>query len=485
MKYLFFDIRALSLMRVCVAIVILLDLGVRLGDLEAFYANSGAVPLPMVFQHAWNKYFISLHAISGLWQVQLVIFLFSVFCATMLLIGYRTRLFTLLSWFLMLSLHNRNTLILQGGDDLLRMVLFWGIFLPWGARYSCDAILSEKKFGQPQLLTVATVAYLLQICYIYTGSALLKGPEWSRDYTAMYYVYGLDQIAYPVTRYLFYYPSLLKWMTAAAYYFELFVPVLFFIPVAHQWFRYLGVLLIMGFHFFNSVTLLIGMFPLIGIATCVGMLPAKAMDHFEKVVGGIRSVVRGSFGSIASGIRKMVPWREPVYAIPQWQERVKAAVLIFLVVFVFDWNFSNLSFVHSKLSDNLRFIGYSLRLDQNWGMFAPGVFKDDGWFVYEGKTAEGECFDLQCPDQPISYKKPSAVTSLFKNDRWRKYGENMILTYNTYMRGYFANYYRRIWNEAHPERRIKELQLVYMSEFTHPGYRRQDPERVVLWVVND
>src|SRR6185295_12584290 len=119
----------------------------------------------------------------------LMLFLFSFFCGCMLLIGYRTTLFTFLCWFLLLSLHNRNGLILQGGDDLLRMVLFWSMFIPWGERYSCDRLLDAEKKTVAPFVSVALIAYLLQLCYIYTGSALLKGPEWNTVYTAMYYAY--------------------------------------------------------------------------------------------------------------------------------------------------------------------------------------------------------------------------------------------------------------------------------------------------------
>jgi len=479
MKYLTFDTRALALMRVCVAIVILLDLSIRISDLEAFYANSGAVPLTMLFENAWNDYFVSVHAMSGLWQVQLVLFLVSYFCAIMLLIGYRTQLFTILSWFMMLSLHNRNGLILQGGDDLLRMVLFWGMFIPWGSRYSCDAILTSKKYEEKSILTIATVAYLLQICYIYTGSALLKGPEWDTDYTALYYVYGLDQVTYPFAKNLFYYPELLKKLTFVAYYFELLVPLLFFIPIKHQWFRLIGIVGIMLFHFLNSMTLFIGMFPLIGIATCVGILPSMVMDKFDKLTVGIKERVALSFKGIAQVMQHLVRWRQPVLLQPAWIKNIRNGILIFLLLFVFDWNFSNLSFVKSKLSDNLRFIGYSLRLDQNWGMFAPGVFKDDGWYILEGITEKNERFNL-LDNKKINYRKPYSITDMFKNDRWRKYTENLILTYHSFMRGYYCNYTKRIWNEAHASSKIKALKIIYMSEFTLPDYKYSKPEEELL-----
>src|SRR5207342_1437647 len=104
--------------------------------LEAHYANSGVLPLSVLFEHNWNPYFFSFHTASGLWHVQALYFLLAAIFAGCILLGYKTRLTTLLSWVFLLSLQNRNPLILQGGDDLLRMLLFWGIFLPWHKYYS-------------------------------------------------------------------------------------------------------------------------------------------------------------------------------------------------------------------------------------------------------------------------------------------------------------------------------------------------------------
>jgi hypothetical protein len=480
MKYLFFDLRALALMRMCIAFVLICDLSIRITDLEAFYSNTGTVPLPLLFEHGWNDYFVSLHTISGLWQVQLVLFLLNYFFVAMLFIGYRTQLFTCLCWFMLLSLHNRNGFILQGGDDLLRMVLFWCMFIPWGRYYSCDALLSNANPAETTMISVTTIAYLLQICYLYTGSALLKGKEWHTEYTAMYYVYGLDQVAYPVTKYFFYYPELLKKLTFVAYYFELLVPVFFFIPFKHQWFRFMGVALIMLFHLMNSLSLFIGLFPLIGIATCVGILPSATMDTLEKTFQGLAKNVKQSFAGFSEALVYLIPWKASSDKLPGWIKNIRSGVLIFLVVFVFDWNFSNLTFIKSKLSDSLRFIGYSLRLDQNWGMFAPGVFKDDGWYVLEGIKENDQRFNLLDPGKKINYMKPADITSMFKNDRWRKYSESLILSYHDFLRGYFCNYYKRIWNEENAEK-IRRLEIVYMSEFTLPDYKYSKPTREMLW----
>ena len=469
-------------MRIGIALVILVDLLIRISDLEAFYSDTGVLPLEALFRNGWNQYFVSIHTISGLWQIQLVLFILSFFCALMLLMGYRTQLFTVLSWFLLLSLHNRNGFILQGGDDLLRMVLFWAMFIPWGARYSYDRIRSSNINGDVALPTsIALFAYVLQISYLYTGSALLKGPEWSSEFTALYYTYSLDQIAYPLTKYLYYHPALLKELTRMAFYFELLVPVLFFIPFAHSFFRLLGVVLIILFHSINEWTLFIGLFPMIGMATVLGVLPSFVMDKFEALTVKVRLLLSKYVTIIARYIGRLISWKAPV-VFPSYLQNIQTAILIFLTIFVFDWNFSNLSFIHSKLSDHLRFIGYSLRLDQSWGMFAPGVFKDDGWYVVKAMPSDGTApFDLLHPEKELTLDKPKSVVAVFKNDRWRKYSENYLIGDNEFLRGYFCNYARRIWNENYEDRLIKSLDVIYVKEFTQPDYKYSIPKEEVLW----
>ncbi|MBC7450675.1 MAG: HTTM domain-containing protein [Cytophagales bacterium] len=485
MNYLSFDIRALSFMRILLACVILLDLCIRITDLEAFYSDTGAVPLSMLFQYDWNPYFVSLHTISGLWQIQLILFILSACCAFMMLIGYRTQLSTFLCWFLMLSLHNRNGLINQGGDDLLRMVLFWGIFIPWGARYSCDRLRDPFANISTTFISIATIAYLLQICYIYTGSALLKGPEWNTEYTALYYAYSLDQITMPIVQYIYYYPDLLKKLTFIAYHFELLIPILFFIPIKHIWFRMTGIVCIILFHLINETTLFIGLFPLIGMVTVIGLLPSVAMDQIEKYTERFKTLFASLFLKASNSIAVFIPWKKPVYELAPVLEKIQMACLIFLTVFVFDWNFSNLTFVKKKLSDNLRFIGYGLRLDQNWGMFGPGVLKYDGWYVHEGITADNDTINLLDPHQKELYNKPTSVVGMFRNDRWRKYSENMMFHTHTFMRGYYCNYVKTRWNKKHPEQPMKSLRIIYMQEVTLPDYTILEPKQVMLWECHE
>ena len=105
------DLRALALLRMGTAAVILIDLAIRSTDLEAHYSNLGVLPVAAMMEHAWTPYQFSLHASSGLWQVQAVLFGLAAVTAGALLFGYHTRLATLVSWVLLVSLQNRNPLI--------------------------------------------------------------------------------------------------------------------------------------------------------------------------------------------------------------------------------------------------------------------------------------------------------------------------------------------------------------------------------------
>jgi hypothetical protein len=55
-----------------------------------------------------------------------------------MLVGYYTKTASFLTWILTLSLHNRNYLVLHGGDVLQRVILFYALFLPLGDCYSID-----------------------------------------------------------------------------------------------------------------------------------------------------------------------------------------------------------------------------------------------------------------------------------------------------------------------------------------------------------
>jgi len=481
------DLRALALMRMATAAVVLIDLAIRSTDLEAHYANMGVLPLSVLLDRLWTPYQFSLHAATGLWQGQAVLFGVAAALAAALLLGYHTRLATLGSWLLLVSLQNRNPLISQGGDDLLRMLLFWGIFLPWGRVWSRDA-RAQPAPAQLSYFSAATVAYVVQLALLYWCTALLKsGVEWTRDGTALYYAFSLDQVLLPGGRLLYPYPELLRLLTFATYYIELLLPFALFLPVGVARWRMLVVGVLAGLHVGISLTLFVGIFFLVNFASLLGLLPPSALDWLTRRVGPSAARAGNWRGRLP---RWEVPWRLRLErtrpAAPGSQRLLRAVretVVATVLVYVCCWNLDDVAVLRpagKMMADSTRWFGYLFRVDQHWGMFAPNVFKDDGWFILEGTTTRGRVLDLNRGGAPVRYEKPPSVVALHKNDRWRKYSENYLFVDNQWMRGYYCNYLLRIWHEnpAHPP--LRHLSVVYMKEVSLPDYRLAKPTREVL-----
>ncbi|MBF9220201.1 HTTM domain-containing protein [Hymenobacter ruricola] len=481
------DLRALALLRMATAAVVLVDLAIRSTDLEAHYANMGVMPVPVLLERAWTPYQFSLHAASGLWQVEAVLFLLAALVAGALLLGYHTRLATVASWVLLVSLQNRNTLIGQGGDDLLRMLLFWGIFLPWGRVWSRDA-RDKPAPARLDYFGAATVAYVVQLALLYWCTALLKnGAEWTREGTALYYAFSLDQLVLPGGRLLYPYPELLRVLTFGAYFTELLLPFALFIPVGVRWWRLLVVGVLFFFHLTISLTLFVGLFFLINWASILGLLPPLALDWLERRFGRLAPLARRWHAKLPTW---QAPWRlrlertrPPTAGGLRLARAARETFVAVVLAYVCLWNLDDVAVLRprgGRLPDGLRWFGYLFRVDQHWGMFAPTVFKDDGWYIFEGTTARGQVLDLNRGGAPVRYTKPAAIVSLFKNDRWRKYSENYLFVDFAWMRPYYCNYLLRIWHEnpAHPP--LRHLSVVYMKEVSLPNYQVAKPTREVL-----
>jgi hypothetical protein len=164
---------------------------------------------------------------------------------------------------------------------------------------------------------------------------------------------------------------------------------------------------------------------------------------------------------------------------------VTTLVITFFIGYTLLWNIGNLR-LRVPLLEKVRWVGHFFRVDQYWGMFAPSVFKDDGWFVMLGKTVNGQEVDIKNPGKPVTYDKPLVVADFFPDDRWRKYHENMLFVNNHHYRLYYCAYLTNEWNrrQKDPENRIPNLQIIYMKEVTQPDYQVVAPVKEVLFDCN-
>ncbi len=459
------DLRSLALLRIGISFVLLLDLCIRLGDLEAHYTNLGVLPLTALFEYAWHPYHFSLYTAASSFPLMVFLFGLNITCVIGLLLGYRTRLFTFLCWIFIISLHNRNPLVHQAGDDLLRLILFWSLFLPWGYYYSLDAKTNsiKPKNKRTQYRSFACFGYILQIFYVYFFSALHKtSPEWTTDFTALYYALSLDQILMPFGKLIYPYEGFLTILTAATYYTEMLLPFVLFIPFFTGWWRLIFVAIIGSLHLGIALSLNVGLFPLISTIVMLGLLPIFVMNKFDQRV------------------QKLSTKYLPVQNAPlkkkghTWSKErpIMAILAIFFILYTFSWNLRTVKIPIGEYG--MQWVGHTLRVDQFWSMFAPAVFKDDGWFIVEGTKEDGEKIDLLRQGKPISFDRPAYIAGTYKNDRWRKYAENILFVFNSHYRSYYCHYLMRKWNENH-DNQVRHLEIIYMKVPSLPDYEEEGP----------
>lgn len=467
------DLRSLALMRILLSLVLLADLSIRISDLTAFYTDAGIVPRSLLQFEAYdytNPYFFSLLNISGHWLPVLILYLAGFVSVIHMLVGYRTRWFTIITWILLVSIQNRNPFIIQGGDGYLRLILFWGMFLPWGARYSIDSAGTESTNNKHSSL--AGFAYIFQVISLYFFTGMLKnGEEWRSSFTAMYYALSLDQLVKPIGKFLLPYYEILEYLTITTLVIEFLIPVLLLIPFRKQVFRGIALILVVSLHLGIEVMMQVGLFSFISIAAASALAPTGFMDRLER--GRIFNWVKGfNLPLFYDKLKSRVPRIKINW--PNWfqNSRRRLATIVVAVSFAIGlfWNLSTLYEVPPVMSKVIDPVGAFVRLDQHWGMFAPSVFKEDGWYIKEGYSGD-EKIDLYTYPDSITYDKPRLAVRQYKSARWRKFGENLIFVDNIPVRETYCNYELQKWNRNHPNGKLDSLKIIYMMEPTEPDYQ--------------
>lgn len=452
------DIRSLALFRMGLALVVLWDLFVRTQDLTAFYTDDGVLPRSLLINilNDWNY---TINLMSGLWQIQLVLVLVTAAFALALLVGYKTRIATIATWFFLLSLQLRNPIILQGGDNALKLFLFWGMFLPLEACWSLDMRLKKSKSPANQVLSGGTVALILQICFIYWFAALLKNdPAWRSSATAVWYSLSIEQYSTELGRYLLNYPLFLKAITHITFYLEAFGTFLAFSPFWTGPLRLVTVAVFISFHVGLALTMELAHFPYICAVGWLAFLPPFFWNRVLKKGEAITYGKATAFSNL---------------------------IAAFFISYIFLWNVHTLK-VSIPIYSNFRWIGNLFGVDQQWNMFSPYPITLDGWYVIPGKLMNGKTIDLFSGSNQVTWDKPPLLSATYKNDRWRSYLMNLILHEYDDTDIFFAHYAHYLctqWNETHSdEQNLVSLEIFYIAKINdYELPSSKDYEKELIW----
>ena len=507
------DLRSLALFRGVLALLVLADLANRATDLRQHYTDAGVLPRTVLIQNVLSPWAFTLNSMNGQLFFQALLLAAAALAAVGMLVGYRTRLCTVVVWVLILSIQWRNPLVSGSDGPLLRLLLFWSMFLPLGAYWSIDRARGAVARISPRFVSMATFGLFMQIAFVYWFTATLKsGPEWRVDGTAIYYALSIDQIATPIGHYLLNFPDLLKVMTFATFGLEALGPLLLLSPFFTGPVRTAAVLAFMSLHFGIWLTMDIGIFPWISAFCMVCFLPPWFWDR----AATLRSAFSGRL-AIARRLEARLshagsPFRAHLVAgagttqlsfaglslqdhglasrtvseitlssrpmpgtITQAEENhrheekqdpsgdteqvrlrsslVTNVVALFLILYILCWNLGTVSAL--TMPERAASLGPFLGIDQYWAMFAPSPSTEDGWYVIPGNLRGGQQVDLMPVTRDdynlyeVSWEKPQDIPDTYKNEHWRKYLENIYQAQHAEQRLYFGQYICREWNARH------------------------------------
>ena len=270
------DLRSLALLRIALGICVLADLADRSRNLTLLFTDAGAYPADVMFGIKGRIALLSLHYWTGRDPgLQAAVFVATALAALALIAGWRSWFANLLCTYLVASLQLRNSFTYIGGDLILRLLLFWGLWLPLGARFSLDARRGRARPRADRWRSGASAALLLQVAMMYWVTGLGKSGElwWSGQ--AVAYALRGEQFATPFGVWMLRWPRLLEaisWSTLAI---ELLGPFLAFVPIWNARFRIAAVALFWGFHLGLASCMNIGLFPLFSMAGWLAFLPGE------------------------------------------------------------------------------------------------------------------------------------------------------------------------------------------------------------------
>ena len=281
-----FDDRSMALYRVLIGIVVMADVIYRLEDLTNFYTDIGIIPRALFLNEMAMPWSFSLHLGNGSFGFAVIMFSIHLILGLLMTLGYKTRWATLGAFIMTVSVHNRNWLVNNGGDDVLRAILFLSIFLPLNRCFSIDSAMQNEKKPTNDYFSAWTLTFFLQVFVIYFVSYILKNhPIWRNDFTAVFYSGRLDIFATPLAIWMRNYPFLEKFSTIFSIYLEWLGPILLvgsFLFSKYWWVvRTVLVALFISFHFGIFLTMNIGLFTFIAMAMWTLFLPGPFWDRIQ------------------------------------------------------------------------------------------------------------------------------------------------------------------------------------------------------------
>lgn len=489
------DERSLALFRILLGAVLLVDMARRYTHASTMYTDAGIFSrtyfLESLNSNRWSILFVS----GSEWFVNAFI-LAGIVLSVALILGIKTRWVTVLLWVVVMSVQYRNTHLQNGADTLLRVSMFWAMFLPLARCWSIDALYNPPQNQNPSrgngrvVVSVAAFALLVQNALMYGITASLKtGSKWQEEGSALYYALGTQQVNTAIGEFVFSHTPLiiLTLLTFATLITEFALPILILLPYKSHLLRTVAVFAIIGLHMGILFTMTVGYFPIISIAIGVAALPTWFWDTvFVRFARKVQQTsIYGKVATIPQPIPNL-PLR-PSFTHPSAQiaeggdthllgfiqrppinprqipQLIANTVCAIALVMVMMWNIQSVTAYESP--DPVQRAVIATGLYQSWSMFAPNPPSSSSWIIVVGELQSEERVELFIPlvEEDMSLRIPvtwdQSDSVLVQDKYWRKFFQSAKRDDENIRQ--FAAFTCRSWNaENSGDEKLSKIWLV-------------------------
>ncbi|EKS8372819.1 DUF393 domain-containing protein [Bacillus cereus] len=140
-----------------------------------------------------------------------ILFYLGILVTIVYILGYKGRVISILFFLFTYSILQRNGLLQDGGDNLLRVLLIYMMFMQTTAYFSFDAkkfwekrqnSVDEQKYRLSALFhNFAVLCCIIQVCILYFTAGIYQtmGDLWNQG-TALYYIMQVNQFSMPLLK---------------------------------------------------------------------------------------------------------------------------------------------------------------------------------------------------------------------------------------------------------------------------------------------
>jgi hypothetical protein len=451
------DLRSLACFRIGLGCLLLWDLWGRARTLREHYTGEGAYPREIAAEMRPDSPLFRVFLLSDRVDVQVALFVVFALLALLLVVGWRTRVVSVLTFVFLVSLVRRNHWACHTGDAWLEALAFWAMFLPLGARFSLDRLRGRARSARDPALSLATAGVLLQVAVFYVAAGVLKAryDVWQRGEAVWIFTHVVEYVR-PFGAWLGSYPLACRVLTYATLVLEAVAPFLLFFPLWTARIRGVLFLVFAAFHLTLQATIHIGIFQIMCIVALTLFLPRAAWDGLaRRVPSGLRDAWRDLCARAARRCGR--PDRPPRPA-PLLLALARNAFLVLALAVIAVSNVS--SVIEDPYGDDrgeggalplpapIEAYGRQMALVQSWNMFTDIERLFFGWFAVLAQDERGEIVDVLARQPFDGLRYPEHYARFFPNHNSRRYWRELAFPEREYLQKPMCDYLAREWERA-------------------------------------